>query len=72
VGVWGYLTFLGIVFRSRSEMLKSPLLGIAVAAAALTSTGAQAAGPRDGPASDFSPIIEWKNQITSDLEHNKR
>ena len=23
-------------------------------------------------ASDFSPIIEWRNQISSDLEHNKR
>jgi hypothetical protein len=53
-------------------MLKSPLLGIAVAAAALMSTAAQAAGPRDGPASDFSPIIEWRNQIGSELEHNKR
>jgi hypothetical protein len=49
---------------------QTPLAGYAVAA--LMSTGAQAAGARDGLASDFSPIIEWKNQISSDLEHNKR
>jgi hypothetical protein len=53
-------------------MLKSPLLGICVAAAALLSTGAQPAVARDGPGSDFSPITEWSNQISSDLEHNKR
>ena len=53
-------------------MLKSPLLGIGVAVAALLSTGAQPAGARDGPGSDFSPITEWRNQIGSDLEHNKR
>ena len=53
-------------------MLKSPLLGICVAVAALLSTGAQPAVARDGPGSDFSPITEWKNQIGSDLEHNKR
>jgi hypothetical protein len=50
-------------------MLKSPLLGIVVAVAALLSTGAQPAAARDGPGSDFSPM---KNQIGSDLEHNKR
>jgi hypothetical protein len=53
-------------------MLKSPLLGICVAVAALLSTGAQPAAARDGPGSDFSPITEWRNQIGSDLEHNKR
>jgi hypothetical protein len=53
-------------------MLKSPLLGIVVAVAALLSTGAQPAAARDGPGSDFSPITEWRNQIGSDLEHNKR
>jgi len=58
--------------RSRSEMLKSPLFGICVAAAALMSVGAQPAVARDGPGSDFSPITEWGNQISSDLEHNKR
>ena len=53
-------------------MLKSPLLGVCVAVAALLSTGAQPAVARDGPGSDFSPITEWRNQIGSDLEHNKR
>ena len=53
-------------------MLKSPLLGIAVAAAALITTGTQTAVARDGPGSDFSPVTEWRNQISSDLEHNKR
>jgi len=53
-------------------MRKSPLLGICVAVAALLSTGAQPAAARDGPGSDFSPITEWRNQIGSDLEHNKR
>jgi hypothetical protein len=53
-------------------MLKSPLLGICVAVAALMSTGAQTAVARDGPGSDFSPVVEWRNQISSDLEHNKR
>jgi hypothetical protein len=53
-------------------MLKSPLFGICVAGAALLSTGAQPAAARDGPGSDFSPITEWRNQIGSDLEHNKR
>ena len=62
----------GVVLSSRSKMLKSPLLGICVAVAALLSTGAQPAAARDGPGSDFSPITEWKNQIGSDLEHNKR
>jgi hypothetical protein len=55
-----------------SKMPKSPLLGIAVAAAALLAAGAQSAVARDGPGSDFSPINEWRNQISSDLEHNKR
>jgi hypothetical protein len=32
----------------------------------------QTAVARDGSASDFSPIIEWRNQISSELEHNKR
>ena len=36
------------------------------------SIGAQPAVARDGPGSDFSPITEWGNQISSDLEHNKR
>src|SRR5436190_19059601 len=72
VGRAGCLRSRGVVLSPRSEMLKSPLLGICVAVEALLSTGAQPAVARDGPGSDFSPITEWKNQIGSDLEHNKR
>ena len=38
--------------------------------AALMSVGGEIA--RDGPASDFSALQEWKNQIAAELEHNKR
>jgi hypothetical protein len=38
----------------------------------LVSLGAKFAVARDGPANDFSPVLEWKNQIAADLEHNKR
>ena len=34
--------------------------------------GAEFAVARDTPANDFSPLLEWKNQIAADLEHNKR
>jgi len=36
------------------------------------SVGGEIAVARDGPASDFSALQEWKNQITAELEHNKR
>jgi hypothetical protein len=40
--------------------------------AALISTCVEIAVARDGPASDFSALQEWKNQITAEVEHNKR
>lgn len=40
--------------------------------AALMSAGVGTAVARDGSASDFSALQEWKSQITADLEHNKR
>jgi hypothetical protein len=40
--------------------------------AALMSIGGEIAVARDGPASDFSALQEWKNQIAAELEHNKR
>jgi hypothetical protein len=36
------------------------------------SAGGEIAVARDGPASDFSALLEWRNQITAELEHNKR
>jgi hypothetical protein len=54
------------------EILKSRLLSIFVAAAALISTGAEFAVARNAPANDFSVLLEWKNQIIAELEHNKR
>jgi len=48
------------------------LLGIFVVVSALVSPGAEFAVARDAPANDFSPLLEWKNQIAADLEHNKR
>jgi hypothetical protein len=53
-------------------MLKSRLLGIFLIAAALMSTGVEFAVARNAPANDFSPLLEWKNQIIAELEHNKR
>jgi hypothetical protein len=53
-------------------MLTSRLLGIFVVVSALVSPGAEFAVARDAPANDFSPLLEWKNQIAADLEHNKR
>jgi hypothetical protein len=53
-------------------MRTSRLTSILFAVAALMSSGAGFAVARDGPATDFSLILEWKNQIISDLEHNKR
>ena len=53
-------------------MLTSRLLGIFAAVSALVSPGAEFAVARDAPANDFSPLLEWKNQIVADLEHNKR
>jgi hypothetical protein len=48
------------------------LLGVFVVVSALVSPGAEVAVARDAPASNFSPLLEWKNQIAADLEHNKR
>jgi hypothetical protein len=53
-------------------MFTSRLLGIFVVVSALVSPGAEFAVARDAPANDFSPLLEWKNQIAADLEHNKR
>jgi hypothetical protein len=44
-------------------MLTSRLLGIFVVVSALVSPGAEFAVARDAPANDFSPLLEWKNQI---------
>ena len=53
-------------------MLTLRLLGIFVVVSALMSSGAEFAVARDAPANDFSSLLEWKNQIASDIEHNKR
>src|SRR5437879_13600179 len=53
-------------------MLTSRLLGIFVVVSALMSSGAELADARDAPANDFSSLLEWKSQIASDIEHNKR
>jgi hypothetical protein len=53
-------------------MLKSRLLSIFLVAAALMHAGAEFAVARNVPATAFSPLLEWKNQIIADLEHNKR
>jgi len=53
-------------------MLTSRLLGIFAVVSALVSPGAEFAVARDAPANDFSPLLEWKNQIAADIEHNKR
>ena len=53
-------------------MLKSRLLSIFLVAAALMPAGAEFAVARNVPATAFSPLLEWKNQIIADLEHNKR
>jgi hypothetical protein len=53
-------------------MLTSRLLGVFVVVSALVSPGAEFAVARDAPASNFSPLLEWKSQIAADLEHNKR
>jgi hypothetical protein len=52
-------------------MLTSRLLRLLLLTA-LMSAGGEIAVARDGPASDFSALQEWKNQITAELEHNKR
>lgn len=59
-------------FVPRLEMRTSRLTSVLFTAAALMASGAGSAVARDGPATDFSLILEWKNQIISDLEHNKR
>ena len=53
-------------------MLTSRLLGIFAVLSALASPGAEFAVARDAPANDFSSLLEWKNQIAADIEHNKR
>ena len=53
-------------------MLTLRLLGIFVVVSALMSSGAEFAVARDAPANDFSSLLEWKSQIASDIEHNKR
>jgi hypothetical protein len=53
-------------------MLTSRLLGVFVVVSALVSARAEVAVARDAPANDFSSLLEWKNQIASDIEHNKR
>jgi hypothetical protein len=53
-------------------MLTSRLLGIFAVLSALVSPGAEFAVARDAPANDFSSLLEWKNQIAADIEHNKR
>jgi hypothetical protein len=62
-------------FRSlpvQVEMLTSRLLGIFAVVSALVSPGAEFAVARDAQANDFSPLLEWENQIAADIEHNKR
>ena len=53
-------------------MLTSRLPGIFAVVSALVSPGAEFAVARDAPANDFSSLLEWKNQIAADIEHNKR
>jgi hypothetical protein len=53
-------------------MLKPRLLGIFLLAAAPMSIGAEFAAARQGRENDVSVPLEWKNQISADLEHNKR
>jgi len=53
-------------------MLKPRLLGIFLLAAAPMSTGAEFAAARQARENDVSVPLEWKNQISADLEHNKR
>jgi len=53
-------------------MLTSRLLGIFAVVSALVFSGAEFAVARDAPANDFSPLLEWKNQIAADIEHNRR
>src|SRR6266446_10342065 len=53
-------------------MLKPRLLGIFLLAAAPMSTGAEFAAARQARENDASVPLEWKNQISTDLEHNKR
>ena len=53
-------------------MLTSRLPGIFAVVSALVSPGAEVAVARDAPANDFSSLLEWKNQIAADIEHNKR
>ncbi|TMK18797.1 MAG: hypothetical protein E6G75_06815 [Alphaproteobacteria bacterium] len=48
------------------------MLGIFAVLSALASPGAEFAVARDAPANDFSSLLEWKNQIAADIEHNKR
>jgi hypothetical protein len=66
------LTQTSIRFGCRFEKLTSRLLGVFVVVSALVSPGAEFAVARDAPANDFSSLLEWKNQIAADLEHNKR
>src|SRR5712671_530295 len=71
-----WLGFLARILGSGSwlgfEMLTSRLLGIFVVVSALVSPGAEFAVARDAPANDFSSLLEWKNQIAADIEHNRR
>ncbi len=53
-------------------MLKPRLLGIFLLAAAPMSIGAEFAAARQVRENDVSVPLEWKNQISADLEHNKR
>jgi hypothetical protein len=53
-------------------MLKPRLLGIFLLAAAPMSIGAEFAAARQARENDVSVPLEWKNQISADLEHNKR
>jgi hypothetical protein len=53
-------------------MLRSRLPSIFLVVAALMSAGTEFAVARNAPANDFSPLLEWKNQIIAELEHNKR
>ena len=53
-------------------MLKPRLLGIFLLAAAPMCIGAEFAAARQARENDVSVPLEWKNQISADLEHNKR
>src|SRR6516162_7225630 len=59
-------------FGAGFGMLTSRLLGIFAVVSALASPGAEFALARDAPANNFSSLVEWKNQIAADIEHNKR